>query len=94
MSWSVKSWSYQKAIKAAIKLCMHVICYQNCIQNMYSKLSWSSPALSPSSNTLDSTHQLIRRDWNGLEKVELRENVPGYVCNPGSPRERDAASRR
>ncbi len=21
-------------------------------------------------------------------------NVPGYVCNPGSPRERDAASRR
>ncbi len=23
-----------------------------------------------------------------------KENVPGYVCNPGSPRERDAASRR
>ncbi len=21
-------------------------------------------------------------------------NVPGYVCNPGSPRERDAASKR
>ncbi len=24
----------------------------------------------------------------------LRRNVPGYVCNPGSPRERDAVSRR
>ncbi len=24
----------------------------------------------------------------------LEENVPGYVCNPGSPRERDAASKR
>ncbi len=24
----------------------------------------------------------------------LIESVPGYVCNPGSPRERDAASRR
>ncbi len=23
-----------------------------------------------------------------------RQNVPGYVCNPGSPRERDAASER
>ncbi len=23
-----------------------------------------------------------------------KKNVPGYVCNPGSPRERDAASKR
>ncbi len=30
---------------------------------------------------------------SGDKKIQL-ENVPGYVCNPGSPRERDAASRR
>ncbi len=24
----------------------------------------------------------------------LKQIVPGYVCNPGSPRERDAASER
>ncbi len=24
----------------------------------------------------------------------MGKNVPGYVCNPGSPRERDAASKR
>ncbi len=29
-----------------------------------------------------------------FKRVYLRTNVPGYVCNPGSPRERDAASRR
>ncbi len=27
-------------------------------------------------------------------KERQKENVPGYVCNPGSPRERDAASKR
>ncbi len=75
----------KKAIKAAIKLCVHVICYilehvlMSYIKNMslkwFSKLSWSILALSPSSNTLDSTRQLIRRDWNGSEKVDLRENT-------------------
>ncbi len=43
-------------------------------------------------------------DWfYGLKHSEIMqkkskqfyyENVPGYVCNPGSPRERDAASKR
>ncbi len=27
-------------------------------------------------------------------ELEYCKNVPGYVCNPGSPRERDAASKR
>ncbi len=26
--------------------------------------------------------------------TDTAEVVPGYVCNPGSPRERDAASKR
>ncbi len=29
-----------------------------------------------------------------LSKLLFQKNVPGYVCNPGSPKERDAASRR
>ncbi len=53
--------------------------YMSYIKNMslklFLKLSWSILALSPSSNTPDSTRQLIRRDWNGSEKVELRENT-------------------
>ncbi len=71
----------KKAIKAVLKLCMHVICYiwlwvafknMEMVFNLkwFSKLSWSSPALSPSSNTPDSTRQLINRDWNGSEKVK------------------------
>ncbi len=71
----------KKVIKAALKLCMHVICYiwitfKNMSLKWFSKLSWSSPALSPSSNTPDSTHQLISRDfktWNGSEKVKRVE---------------------
>ncbi len=38
----------------------------------FSKLSWSTPALSPSSDTPDSTRPLIRRDfknWSGMEKL-------------------------
>ncbi len=67
----------KNAIKAAIKLCMHVI-YMSYIKNMslkwFSKLSWGSPALSPSSNTLDSTRQLIKRDWNVSDLKWVRKN--------------------
>ncbi len=66
----------KKAIKAALKLCMHVIyfiwvTFKNMSLKWFSKLSWSSPALSPSSNTPDSTRQFISRDfktWSGSEK--------------------------
>ncbi len=67
----------KKAIKAAIKLCMHVICY---IWVTLRTSLWNGFQNCPGtpqhpSNTLDSTRQLIRRDWNGSEKVELRENT-------------------
>ncbi len=37
--------------------------------------------------------QLCITGINYILKYVKIENVPGYVCNPGSPRERDAASR-
>ncbi len=44
----------KKAIKAALKLCMHVtICYELNLRTCFQK------KMSPSSNTLDSTRQLI-----------------------------------
>ncbi len=54
----------KKAIKAALKLCMLVIYFiwvtlKNVSLKRFAKLSWSSPALSPSSNTLDSTRQFL-----------------------------------
>ncbi len=45
--------------------------------------------------------------WSGIKELwinywnkflqnnnQINQNVPGYVCNPGSPREWDAASKR
>ncbi len=54
----------KKAFKAALKLCMHVIyfiwvTFMNMSLKWFFKLSWSIPTLSPSSNTPDSTRQLI-----------------------------------
>ncbi len=51
--------------------------------------------------TASRCHQVTVNKWviaiepNHLNGWFIQEqNVPGYVCNPGSPRERDAASKR
>ncbi len=44
-----------------------------------SKLSWSIPALSPSSNTSDSTRQLTSGDWNGSDLKWVRRGYESLV---------------
>ncbi len=87
MSWSIKSWRYQKVIKAAVKLCVHVICY---ILVTFKKRLWNGfqncPGQSPSSNTTDSSRQLVSSDfktWSGSEMVKKVERKYD-ACQIGS----------
>ncbi len=53
-------------------MCMHAICYICLIFEMVSKTFLRHPALSPSSNTPDSTHPLISRDFKGIVHPKMK----------------------
>ncbi len=94
----------KKAIKAAVKQCVHVICYiwvtlRTCLWNGLQNCPRAAqclPHLTP-----DSTHQFISRDfktWSGSEKVgNFRENkmrVRSASCSAATALKETAAKKQ
>ncbi len=75
----------KKVIKAAIKLCMHVICYiwvtlRTCLWNGFQNCPGASKNCLPHlTHLIQLISSLVETEmgptWNGSEKVELRENT-------------------
>ncbi len=76
----------KRRLKAALKLCTHVICYiwvtlRTCLWNGFPNCPGAAQHLSPSSNTPDSTRQLISKHWNGSDLKCVRKGKDRWEKN-------------